>query len=285
MSLLGAHMSIAGGYYKAVDAAAAFGMATVQIFTKNNNQWRAKEISDEDVRLFRTSIQQQKIVHPVSHACYLINLASPDPLLRQKSIDAMVIELQRAERLCIPHVVVHPGASVTASEAEGIALAAASVDEIHRRLPKSRTRIALELTAGQGTCLGCSLPQLAAIIGQVQKGDRVGVCVDTCHAFAVGVDLADRKSYLAFWRQFDALLGLPRLVALHLNDSKRELGSRVDRHEHIGHGKIGLAGFRNVLKDKRLRDVPMYLETPKGDHNGESWDVINLRTLRELAKS
>jgi deoxyribonuclease-4 len=276
-------MSIAGGYYKAVEAAAACGMETVQIFTKNNNQWRAKAIGDEDVALFSAAMAERKIAHPVSHASYLINLASPDEVLREKSIVGMVVELERADRLGIPYVVVHPGAHTTVSAEEGMALVAASIDEAHRRASKAKALITLELTAGQGTCLGCSLAQLAAIVDQVKLAERIGICVDTCHAFAAGTDLRDRKAYLAFWREFDERLGLNRLKAIHLNDSKRELGSRVDRHEHIGRGQIGPEGFRHVMRDKRLRGVPMYLETPKGDHEGEPWDVINLRLLRELA--
>ena len=285
MPLLGAHMSIAGGYHNAVLEAARAGCNVVQLFTKNNSQWRAKPIASDETTLFRSTLADSKIAHPIAHASYLINLASPDELLRQKSIEGMVTELSRADQLGIPYVVVHPGAYTTLSEEQGIALAAASIDQIHQSLPKGKSRIALELTAGQGTCLGCSLTQLAAIIGAVRRKRRVYICVDTCHAFAVGIDLKNRKAYLSFWRQFEDLLGLDRLIAIHLNDSKRELGSRVDRHAHIGHGHIGLEGFRHLLKDKRFEAVPMYLETPKGDLNGESWDVINLRTLRQLATS
>ena len=285
MALLGAHMSIAGGYYKAVEEAHRLQCDVVQLFTKNNTQWRAKEISGEEAGLFRDSLSELKIAHPVSHASYLINLASPVDALRQKSIEAMVVELERADQLGIPYVIVHPGASMTLSEEEGIALVGESINEIHRRAKKAKAQATLELTAGQGTCLGCSLTSLAAMIGYVKKSERVGICVDTCHAFAAGIDLRDRRKYLAFWREFDELLGLDRLKAMHLNDSKRELGSRVDRHEHIGRGQMGPEAFRNVLKDKRLKHVPMYLETKKGEHEGESWDAINLRTLRELAES
>jgi deoxyribonuclease-4 len=278
-------MSIAGGYHRAVEQAQRHGCDCVQLFTKNNNQWRAKIISNEEAVQFTSSLAELKIAHPLSHASYLINLASPDELLRKKSVEGMLVELARAEQLGIPYVVVHPGASMSACEEEGIARAAASINEIHRLAPKGKAQVLIELTAGQGTCLGWRLEHLAAIIQQVKRSDRVGVCVDTCHAFAAGYDLRDRKAYLALWRKFDELLGLARLKAIHLNDSQRELGSRIDRHEHIGRGQIGAEGFRNILRDKRLRGVPMYLETPKGEHNGEAWDVINLRTLRELAKA
>jgi len=276
-------MSIAGGYYKAVLAAAEHGMDTVQIFTKNNNQWRSKPISDEEAELFAKTLADKSIQRPIAHASYLINLASPDDALRQKSIESLVVELTRAAQLGIAYVVVHPGAHTTVTLEEGIALVAKSLDEAHRQLPAGAANVALEITAGQGTCLGCSLAQLAAIIDQVEQKGRVGLCLDTCHLFAAGYDIRDRKAYLALWREFDELLGRERLKAIHLNDSKRELGSRIDRHEHIGRGHIGLAGFAHFLHDRRLKDVPMYLETPKGDHNGQSWDAINMRTLRDVA--
>jgi deoxyribonuclease-4 len=305
--LLGAHCSIAGGVHNAVIEAATNGCDVVQLFTgntrswagltlqpvaqsgkfltKNKSQWRAKEISEAEARQFATELASRKIAHPISHASYLINLASPVPELREKSIAAMVIELQRADQLGIPFVIVHPGARMAASEEDGIALVAESINEIHQRTKKTRARVTLELTAGQGSCLGHSLKHLADMIALVKRADDVAICVDTCHAFAAGVDLRDRKTYLAFWREFDELLGLDRLKALHLNDSKREFGSRVDRHEHIGQGHLGAIAFRHILKDKNLRQVPMYLETKKGTHNGETWDMINLRTLREIAKS
>jgi deoxyribonuclease-4 len=276
-------MSIAGGYHKAVEAAADLGMDTVQLFTKNNTQWRAKPISEAEAAAFAAALVERKIARPISHASYLINLASPDVALRQKSVEGLVVELQRAAQLGIEHVIVHPGAHTTVSQEEGIALVAASLDEVHCRLPQATANVALEVTAGQGTCLGSSLAQLAAIIGQVKHRQRIGVCLDTCHLFAAGYDIRDRKCYLALWREFDTLLGRERLKAIHLNDSKRELGSRVDRHEHIGRGQIGPEGFRHFLRDRRLRHVPMYLETPKGDHNGQAWDAINLATLRKLA--
>lgn len=275
-------MSIAGGYHKAVEAAAEYGMDVVQLFTKNNNQWRAKPISREEEAAFARALAERRIAHPIAHASYLINLASPDEALREKSIDGMVVELMRADQLTIPYVIVHPGAHTTVSLEEGIALAAQSIDEIHRRLPRAQSQVVLEITAGQGTCLGCRFEQLAAILERVKRRDKLGICFDTCHAFAAGYDLRSRKKYREMWRAFDDLLGLRRLKAIHLNDSQRELGSWVDRHAHIGRGQIGLAGFRHVLRDERLAAVPMYMETPKEDNGGEPWDVTNLRTLREL---
>ena len=285
MPLLGAHMSIAGGYHKAAVAAAEHRMEVVQLFTKNNSQWRAKAITEEEAALFAAAVAEHKLAHPLSHSSYLINLASPDALLRTKSVEAMVIELQRAEQLGIPYVVVHPGAHTTATLEEGLALVANSLDEIHAVLPKSPVQVLLEITAGQGSCLGHKFEQLAEILKQTKRPERVGVCFDTCHAFAAGYDLREPKLYKAMWRSLDDLLGLDRLKAIHVNDSKRELGSRVDRHEHIGRGQIGAAGFHLLMRDKRLRHIPMYLETPKAEGpGGEAWDSINLRTLRELAK-
>lgn len=283
MPLLGAHMSIAGGYYKAVEAAQQAGCEVVQLFTKNNNQWRAKPISGEDVSLFAGALQQHKIAQPLSHASYLINLASGNPELWEKSVDGMVVELQRAAQLGIAYVVVHPGAHTGQTEAEGIAQVVRAIDEIHRRLPEVAAGILLESTAGQGTCLGCRFEQLAAMIGGVAQPDRLGICVDTCHLFAAGYPLIDRRDYLQTFRDLDKTVGLQRIKAFHLNDSKKDLGSRVDRHEHIGRGKLGLAPFAHLLNDRRFRKVPMYLETPKGlNDDGEDWDVVNLRALREL---
>jgi deoxyribonuclease-4 len=283
MPPLGAHMSIAGGYYRAVEEAQRCGCDCVQIFTKNNNQWRAKEITAEEAAQFTATLARLKISHPLSHTSYLINLASPDEALWQKSVESMVVEVRRAMQLGIPYVVVHPGSHTTATEEQGIANVAVALDMVHKLVPRTKTRILLEITAGQGSNLGWRFSQLAAIINQTSKPERIGICFDTCHAFAAGYDLRDKPAYQAMWREFDKQLGLDRLKAIHLNDSKRELGSRIDRHEHIGRGQIGEVGFRNLLTDKRFREIPMYLETPKENAGEEPWDVINLRTLRELA--
>jgi deoxyribonuclease-4 len=280
MPLLGAHLSIAGGYYKAVEAAARLGMDTCQIFTKNNNQWRAKPLSDDDVNRFAKSVSELKITQPIAHSSYLINLAAPDAVLWKKSIDSMVVELDRAGRLSIKFVVMHPGAFTSSSEKAGIKRIAKAIDAIHKQARAAN--IALENTAGQGSCLGWRFEHLAEIIGLVKDPDRLGVCIDTCHAFAAGYSLGTEKDYKATIRELDKLVGLGRIQAFHLNDSKREQGSRVDRHEHIGRGKLGLEPFRFLLNDRRFRKMPMYLETPKGQENGEDLDAINLRTLRGL---
>ncbi|MDZ4657939.1 MAG: deoxyribonuclease IV [Bythopirellula sp.] len=282
MAILGAHMSIAGGYYKAVEAAQRAGCDCVQIFCKNNNQWRAKEITEAEAARFRAALVDLKITHPISHDSYLINLASPDPELWQKSIDAFVVELSRAEQLGIPSVVAHPGAFTTSSEEAGLKRIAQALDEVHKQLPGCKAQCLLETTAGQGSNLGAKFEHLATIIDGVQAPERLGVCVDTCHIFAAGYPLDTPKNYKATMKELDLVVGIDKVKAFHLNDSLKELGSHVDRHAHIGRGKLGLEPFRNLLNDRRFKQVPMYLETAKGEEDGEDLDVINLRTLRGL---
>jgi deoxyribonuclease-4 len=257
-------------------------MATVQLFTKNNNQWRAKPITVEDVRKFQSALAERGIGHPLSHSSYLINLAAPDEALWKKSVDGFIEELRRADALKIAYVVLHPGAFTCSSEEAGIQAVIRALDEVHRQTRGLEAQCLLENTAGQGTCLGRRFEQLAAILDGVQDTERLGVCFDTCHAFAAGYPLGNKKEYDQTFREFDRLIGLGRIKAFHLNDSKRELGSRVDRHEHIGRGQLGLEPFRLLLNDSRFRSIPMYLETPKGDHEGRPWDAINLDTLRGL---
>jgi deoxyribonuclease IV len=285
MAILGAHMSIAGGYHKAVEIARRCGCDCVQLFTKNNNQWRAKAISERDVELFQAALADLKISCPIAHDSYLINLAAPDKILWRRSIDAFVVELQRAEQLGIAYVVAHPGAYTTSTEALGLNRIARALDEVHRQTRGIAARCLLETTAGQGSCLGWRFEHLATILDGVKDPDRLGVCVDTCHVFAAGYPLGTLKEYRATMRALDKTVGLKRINAFHLNDSKRELGSRVDRHEHIGEGRLGLEPFRHLLNDHRFRKTPMYLETAKGQRDGEELDVINLRTLRGLIES
>jgi deoxyribonuclease-4 len=282
MAILGAHQSIAGGYYKSVEIAHRLKCDCVQLFTKNNNQWRAKELTDDDVRLFQARLQELGIIHPLAHDSYLINLASPDSALWKKSVDSFVMEMLRADRLGIPYVVTHPGAYTTSSEEAGIAAVVRALDETHRQTRGIKTKCLLETTAGQGSCLGCKFEQLAAMIDGVQDPDRLGVCVDTCHIFAAGYPISSEKDYKATMRALDKTIGLKLVRAFHLNDSVKPLGSRVDRHAHIGRGMIGTEGFRLLLNDRRFRKVPMYLETPKGEEKGKNLDAINLRTLRRM---
>lgn len=275
-------MSIAGGYYKAVEIARRCGCDCVQLFTKNNNQWRAKPIHEDEAARFHTTLKELSISHPIAHNSYLINLASPDDALWRRSIEAFVVELERAEQLGLAYVVTHPGASLTSGEEQGLRRIAAALDDIHAETRGIKARILLETTAGQGSCLGCHFEHLAEIINRVRAPERLGVCVDTCHIFAAGYPLATTRQYRSTMKKLATIVGLEQVKAFHLNDSKRELGSRVDRHEHIGKGHLGLEPFRHLLNDARFVNVPMYLETPKGTSDGEEFDVMNLRTLRGL---
>lgn len=283
MPILGAHMSIAGGYYKAVDAAAKLEMDCVQIFTKNNNQWRAKEITDEQAEAFREAVERTGMRATVAHASYLINLASPDDELWEKSIAAMRVELRRAERLGVPHVILHPGAFTSSDEQSGIARVCSALNQIYEAEPDCAVLTLLETTAGQGTCLGWKFEHLAEMLKGVDVPHRIGFCLDTCHVLAAGYPLGSPEEYEETVSQFDQLLGISRLYAIHLNDSKKPLGSRVDRHEHIGDGELGLEPFRLLLNDARFAEIPMYLETAKEDApDGRSWDEVNLERLRTL---
>jgi deoxyribonuclease-4 len=284
MPYLGAHMSIAGGYYRAVEAAQALGMEACQLFTKNSNQWRARPLTPEDIQAFQTARRGSGLKKLIAHDSYLINLASPNDELFRKSVEAFVVEVQRAEALGLDGVVTHPGAYVDSSEEAGLRRLAQALDEVHGRCPGYKVRILLETTAGQGTCLGCRFEHLAGIIAQVKESDRLGVCLDTCHVFAAGYPLAPARLYRQTLREFDAVIGLDRLEAFHLNDSQKPLGSRVDRHAHIGRGELGLEPFRLLVNDPRFRRHPMLLETPKGEENGQDLDALNLATLRGLMK-
>lgn len=280
--LLGAHLSIAGGYFKAPEAAAKLEMGTVQLFTKNNTQWKSKTITDEDVELFRGSLAAGGIDQPLSHSSYLLNVASPDPFLRERSRDALVVELQRAEQLGIRWVVLHPGAHIDQGEAAGLKVVVRTIREVLDLTGDLQAGVLFENTAGQGSTLGHRFDHLGELLSELDRHPRLGVCIDTCHAFAAGYPLAGADEYKETMAALAKIVGLENVHAFHLNDSKKDLGSRVDRHEHIGRGKVGLDAFRHLLNDRRFRSVPMYLETPKGTENGEELDAINLRTLRSL---
>ncbi|HYO25996.1 MAG TPA: deoxyribonuclease IV [Lacipirellulaceae bacterium] len=286
MPPLGAHQSIAGGYYKAVEIARRTGCACVQVFTKNNNQWRAKPITCEEAQKFRATLAELGITHPLAHDSYLINLGSPDDELWNKSIDAFVVELERADQLGIPYVVAHPGSYTTSNEAAGLARIIAALDQVHERCPTVQARCLLENTAGQGSNLGWRFEHLAAILEGVREPHRLGgVCLDTCHLFAAGYAISTARQFKATLREFDAVVGVHRIKAFHLNDSKTKFGSRVDRHAAIGRGEIGLEAFRTLLNDRRFRSTPMYLETHKGIEDGQELDVINLNVLRGLLRA
>jgi len=276
-------MSIAGGLHRAFDEAVRVGCDCMQVFVKNQRQWRSTPLTDEAVRLWREAAQRSGINPVVAHDTYLINLASPDDALWHRSIDAFVEELTRCEQLGIRCLVTHPGSHVGAGESHGLRRVARAFDVIHRRTRGIHVRTLLETTAGQGTSLGHRFEHLAEILGSVREPERLGVCVDTCHVFAAGYELRSPDGYEATMRELDRLIGLDRVGCLHVNDSQRERGSRVDRHAHIGRGKLGRAAFRNVVTDPRFLGLPMILETPKGmDARGRNLDRVNLATLRRL---
>jgi deoxyribonuclease IV len=278
-------MSIAGGYHRALLAAQSYDCEAVQLFTKNSNQWRAREIADAEIALFGETLRQTGVRQLLAHDSYLINLASPDQFLYRRSLEAFIVELERAERLGLRYLVTHPGAHIGAGEEAGIERVAAALDEVHRRCSGFRVQILLETTAGQGSCLGHRFEHLAVILDRLAQPQRVGVCLDTCHVFAAGYPLAPEADYRATFRAFDRVIGLERLKAFHLNDSLRPLGSRVDRHAHIGRGCLGLEPFRLLVNDRRFRDRPMILETPKEEGGKQNMDAVNLRALRKLLRT
>jgi deoxyribonuclease-4 len=278
---LGAHMSIAGGLEKAPLRGKQVGCDTIQVFTKSNRQWRAKRLDDQEIEAFKANLVATGIGPVVAHDCYLVNLAAPRRAVWKKSVAAFRMELERAERLGIPYLVAHPGSHAGAGEVEGIRRVAEALNVLHAELPHCCVRILLETTAGQGSSLGHRFEQLAAILAGVDQADRVGICLDTCHVFAGGYDIRTRDGYRKTVEDLDACLGLRRLQAIHLNDSKGGLSSRVDRHEHIGEGRLGLAPFRRLLNDPALRGIPMILETPKDD-DFVAADRRNLARLRRL---
>ena len=281
-------MSVAGGLPRAVERAVVHRCDALQIFAKNANRWRGRELPSDEIREFRAKVKAAGIGPVVSHASYLINLASANVALRRQSIEAMGDEIDRAEALGLLGVVLHPGAYTAGSAAEGLTLIAEALLEVLRARRRGRTMILLEHTAGQGTALGATFEQLASIVATMSGHPRVGVCLDTCHLLASGYDLCSPEGYASTFTQFGRLVGFDRLKAFHVNDSKKPLGSRVDRHEHIGQGHLGLEPFRRIVNDRRFRDLPMLLETPKGEGKPtgpiaiDPLDERNLNTLRGL---
>lgn len=284
-------MSVAGGLPLAVDRAVIHGCEAFQIFAKNANQWRGRVAPPEEVREFRTKVRKAGIGPVVSHASYLINLAAAGEALRRQSIEAMADEIDRAEALGLLGVVLHPGCYTHGREADGLGLIADALVRLLADRPGGRTMVLLEQTAGQGTSLGYTFEQLAAILAKANDHERLGVCLDTCHLLAAGYDLCSPEGYAATFDQFDRLVGVDRLRVFHVNDSKKPLGSRVDRHEHIGKGHLGLEPFRRLVNDPRFRTLPMLLETAKEETRStkavvlDRLDARNLRTLRGLLGS
>jgi deoxyribonuclease-4 len=275
-------MSIAGGPHNALVAAQAHGCRSVQLFTKNANQWNARDLTPEDIRLFRHALRETGLRHTVAHDSYLINLASPDEALYRRSVEAFVNEMRRAEQLGLRYLVMHPGAHVDSGEEVGLTRVAAALDEVHARCADYRVRVLIETTAGQGSSLGHRFEHLGRILSLVAAPERLGVCFDTCHVFAAGYALSPLSEYRATMRAFHAAVGLGRLKVFHVNDSVREQGSRVDRHAHIGRGRIGLDAFRFLVNDPRFRNRPMILETPKEDGDEKDMDAVNLAVLQGL---
>lgn len=280
MVAFGSHMSISGGCDLALLRAAEIGMESCQIFTKNERQWVAKPLDPGVVERFHVNLRETGIAHLVAHDSYLINLASPDDALWEKSQAAFLDELTRCDILGVPVLVTHPGSHVGSGIEAGVRRVAEAINRIHDLRPDGPAMTLLETTAGQGNSLGRTFEELRAIIDLVEDDARVGVCLDTCHIFAAGYDLRDSATYEATMARFDAVIGLDRLKALHLNDSKFGLGERKDRHAHIGEGELGLEAFRSVVNDPRLTGIPGILETEKSP-DGED-DRRNLATLRGL---
>ncbi|MBE9505101.1 MAG: deoxyribonuclease IV [Proteobacteria bacterium] len=280
--LLGAHMSIAGGIDEAPLRGEAVGCKVIQIFTKSSNQWKARELGEEEIERFKTNGENAGISSVIAHDSYLINLASPNDELRKKSFHAFLDEMDRCRRLGIRYLVMHPGSHTGAGEKEGIKTISDQFNELLHLSDGWKVDITLETTAGQGTNLGYKFEHLAAIMDKVKKKDRLKVCFDTCHTFAAGYNIATEEGYTETMAQFDSLIGLDKLVAFHINDSKKGLGSRVDRHEHLGKGTLGEAPFRFIMNDPRFVNIPKILETPKGKEMEE--DRINLAFLRNLVK-
>lgn len=279
---VGAHISVAGGLHQAFARGEAAGCRTLQIFSKNERQWRAKPLTPEAIDLFKAEAARSGLTAALVHASYLINLASPDDALWERSIGALAEELERCSLLGIPYLVLHPGAHIGSGAEAGIARVAQAIDRLFVEGAGPGVTLLLETTAGQGTCLGGTFEELSTVLDLLHHPERVAVCADTCHIFAAGYDIASPVGYTATFDRLIELVGLDRIKAFHLNDSKGGLGSRLDRHESIGDGQIGIEGFRLLVNDERFHALPMVLETPKGDDGAE--DVRNLTTLRNLCR-
>ncbi len=280
--LVGAHMSAAGGLVRAVERAVDAGCRSLQVFTKNSNQWGGKPVVASDAAAFRKAAADAGLDPLVSHSAYLINLASPDPLVRTRSVEALVDEIGRCDAHGIPYLVLHPGSHGGDGEGEGLDRIARGLDEAASRTPGSKTTVLLETAAGQGAGLGHDFAQLAAILARADSRRRLALCFDTCHVHAAGYDVVSRDGWRATLDELDAACGLGLVKVIHANDSKKERGCRVDRHERIGHGAIGERGFANLMTEPAFADVPKILETPK-DEEGR-WDREGLAALRRLAR-
>ena len=279
--LLGAHFSIAGGLDRAILTASEYGCSALQMFTKNANTWKERTLSHEEIESFNVAREQTGIRSICSHTSYLINLASPERDKYNRSIKALEDELLRSSLLNIPCVIMHPGSHMGAGEEKGMARVTQGINTIFDRSPNITSQLLLETTAGQGSNLGRTFEELAQISDSVEAKERIGFCFDTCHVFTAGYDLRKKKAYQGTMRRFDQVLGLDHLHAMHLNDAKKGLASRVDRHEHIGKGAIGIDAFKLIMNDAKLEAVPKLLETPK-KKGPVDYDRLNLNRLRSL---
>lgn len=282
MDYLGAHMSIAGGIYNAPERGAAAGCGVIQVFTQNTNRWQGKPISDADAQLFRRNWQEKGLHDIVSHDIYLINLAAPPGEIRDKSLAGFQEEMRRCARLGIGKIIMHPGSCPGESEQTGLDRITEAFDFLFSATPEYTGQVLLETTAGQGSNLGYRFEQLKEIMAGSSFSTRFGVCIDTCHIFAAGYDISTPDGYARTFDEFDRIIGVSLIQAFHLNDSKKGVNSRVDRHEHIGQGALGLTPFRLLVNDPRFATVPKLLETPKGDD--DEMDLLNLKTLRSLVE-
>ncbi len=280
--LIGAHFSIAGGLDKALYAALEYGCGTCQVFTKNANSWREKDLDADQINPFKHGMEKTGIRKIASHGSYLINLASPETGKHARSCLALEKEVIRSDALGIVSVVLHPGFHMGSGEAAGIRKIAASINAIFEKTPETRTKLLLETTSGQGSGVGHCFEQLASILEKVTHRDRIGICLDTCHVFAAGYDIRSEAAYAETMAKLEKTIGIGNLSLIHLNDAKNPLGSKVDRHEHIGLGHIGIGAFECIMNDPRLEDIPKIIETP--NPKGEDWDRVNLETLRGLVR-
>lgn len=281
----GSHLSVAGGLHLAFDAAVEIGCDCLAIFVKNQRQWKAPPLKDDAIALYQEAQRRTGIGPVIAHASYLLNLASPAAEGRQKSIRALIDELQRCEALGIPGLVVHPGAHMGDGVDAGIARITASLDEVHAATAGFTARVLLESTAGQGTTIGHEIAHLGRMLAGVRNSERLGICIDTCHLFAAGYDLREKAIYDATIDELARTVGLDKILCIHTNDSKTPCGSKRDRHEHIGKGEMGDAAFANLVNDPRLAHVPRILETEKSeDDDGVDWDRLNLKRLRGLIR-
>ena len=280
--LVGAHMSAAGGLVRAVERAVDAGCRTLQVFTKSSNQWNGKPVVAGEAAAFRKAAADAGLAPLVSHSAYLINLASPDPVVRTRSVGALVDEVERCNANGIPYLVLHPGSHGGDGEEAGLDRIARGLDEAAAKSPATGTTVLLETAAGQGACLGHDFAQLAAILARSDSRPRLALCFDTCHVHAAGYDVVTRDGWGRTLEELDAACGLGLVKVIHANDSKKERGCRVDRHERIGHGTIGLKGFANLMTEPAFEKVPKILETPK-DEEGK-WDREGLAALRKLSR-